>query len=370
MQMVRDALGPEVQDILAPEIDGGVRIHKIFGLMHDNCATANLVAELMAKLRDDEGREYHGVDVWDGKDNKAKPMFDFLCGNHTRNLLTVRFEKRHDKFLEEELGEALRVARAACGGRARLERSGTHFLRSLCKLTHKGMLCHNNNAERPFAVVRSYKRMYPSISLCNLSRLSQTLVSGSHLPAEKGQLAGVALTADPRLRACIGILCGVRRVKVGKTTQMLRAAHTVDTEEMIATRKRKSIEKYQANLRKKTKKAALQDYAEEVADNSLVTDTESFQIKLLARGNSSKARISFLKDQFHARISGDNSRHYTSLGCEFRQKHGKLRLTCKDKSMMTEEAYLVALITAMIADDADALGVNANNSKLKDEFIR
>ncbi len=94
VQMVRDALGHDLQDILAPLMDGGVRLHKIFGLMHDTCATANLVAELMAKLRDDVGKEYHGVDVWDGKENKAKPMFDFLCGIHTRNLLTVRFEKR------------------------------------------------------------------------------------------------------------------------------------------------------------------------------------------------------------------------------------------------------------------------------------
>jgi hypothetical protein len=76
--------------------------------------------------------------VLDGKENKAKPMFDFLCGNHTRNLLTVRFEKRHDAYLEEELGEALWAARTACGSRARLECSGTHFLRSLCKLTHEG----------------------------------------------------------------------------------------------------------------------------------------------------------------------------------------------------------------------------------------
>jgi hypothetical protein len=31
------------------------------------------------------------------------------------------------------------------------------------------MLCHNNNAERPFAVLRQYQRMYPSISLKNLA---------------------------------------------------------------------------------------------------------------------------------------------------------------------------------------------------------
>jgi hypothetical protein len=138
---------------------------------------------------------------------------------------------------------------------------------------------------------------------------------------------------------------------------------------MIATRKRKGIAKYEANVRKKAKKAALRDHAEEIAVNSLVNDAESFKTQLLARAKSSKARISFLKEQFHARISGDNPRLYTSLGSEFRQKHGKLRLTCQDKSM-TEEAYLHALITAMIAEDADALGVNENNSQHKDEFIR
>jgi hypothetical protein len=39
VQMVRDALGHDLQDILAPLTDGGVRLHKIFGLMHDTCAT-------------------------------------------------------------------------------------------------------------------------------------------------------------------------------------------------------------------------------------------------------------------------------------------------------------------------------------------
>jgi hypothetical protein len=233
----------------------------------------------------------------------------------------------------------------------------------------EGMLCHNNNAERPFAVLRSYKRMYPSISIRNLSKLSQTLVSESHLPPDKGSLAGVALTADPHLRACIGSLCGVKKVKVGKITQLLRAAYTVDTAEMTATRKRQAHEKYEMNVRKKAKKAALRDHAEEIAFTSLVNDHSTFKTQLLARGNSAKAKIAFLKEQFHARVSGDNPRMYTTLGSEFPQKHGKLRSTCKDKSM-TEEAYLIALITAMIAEDGDALGVNENSSQCKAEFIR
>jgi hypothetical protein len=136
--LVHEELGHELQDTLAPLQDGGLMLHKIFGIMHDTCATANLVAELMASARDEDGREHFGLDAWDGKDNKAKPMFDFLCGNHTRNLLAVRFEKRDDQYLEAELGEALRAAKTASGGRARFECSGTNFLRSLCKLTHKG----------------------------------------------------------------------------------------------------------------------------------------------------------------------------------------------------------------------------------------
>ncbi len=49
--MMRQELGPEVCDSLVPLVDGGVRVHKIFGLMHDTCSTANRVAELMSELR-------------------------------------------------------------------------------------------------------------------------------------------------------------------------------------------------------------------------------------------------------------------------------------------------------------------------------
>ena len=79
----------------------------------------------------------------------------------------------------------------------------------------KYMLCHNNHAERPFAVLRAYKHLYPSLSRGNLAKLSQSLVNGTHRPAGNGLVAGIALTADPRLRSCVGILCSVRQKKVG-----------------------------------------------------------------------------------------------------------------------------------------------------------
>ena len=76
------------------------------------------------------------------------------------------------------------------------------------------MVCHNNAAERPFAVLRQYKRLYPSLSLDNLSKLSNSLVNGTHRPAVNGVAAGCALTAAPRLRECVGKLCSVRLIQV------------------------------------------------------------------------------------------------------------------------------------------------------------
>ncbi len=63
--MVREALGPDAADVLVPMVGGGVQLHKIFGIMHDTCHTANRVARLMAELREGNARAYHGDDVWD-----------------------------------------------------------------------------------------------------------------------------------------------------------------------------------------------------------------------------------------------------------------------------------------------------------------
>lgn len=226
----------------------------------------------------------------------------------------------------------------------------------------QGMLCHNNHAERPFAVLRVYKRTYPSISLRNLSKLSLTLVSGTHRPADKGEAAGVGLTADPRLRVIIGMLCGVRKKRVGLITTILREAHVADKEEMIFCRKRKAREKYADNVRKKAKRAAARDHAEEINSNSLVTNVVDFEDQLAARANSVKSRITFMKEQFHARVSGDEPRLYTSLGSEFRTIHGKLRLTSQSKSM-TEETYLTGLLHAMMKEDSDDIALNANKGE-------
>ena len=45
----------------------------------------------MVELRDQKCREHFGDDVWAAADVKTRACFNFLCGNHTRNLPVVRY---------------------------------------------------------------------------------------------------------------------------------------------------------------------------------------------------------------------------------------------------------------------------------------
>ena len=106
-----------MRDVLCPLRNGGVSLHKLYGVMHDTCNAANKVtltltlsltltltptltsystpqvARLMIELRNRKCALYYGEDVWAKADAKTKACFNFLCGNHTRNLPNVRFNK-------------------------------------------------------------------------------------------------------------------------------------------------------------------------------------------------------------------------------------------------------------------------------------
>jgi hypothetical protein len=225
------------------------------------------------------------------------------------------------------------------------------------------MLCHNNNAERPFAVLRMYQPMYPSISLKNLAWLSPSLVNGTHAPPDRGIAGEIALTADPILQTAIDSLCSVRRKTAGSITKFIRDAHAADRAEAVISRKRKACEKYNTNVRKKAKRAELRDYAEELCATSMVTMIQALQIQLNAHACSKKGQNKFLNDQFHARVSGASPRTYPS-------KFGKLKLTSGCPKQCDLE-YLTALIKAMIVEHSDLVGVNENTlPQLTEHFIR
>jgi hypothetical protein len=93
VDLVRAELGPELADIYVPLTKGGVQLHKLQGVMHDTCNTANKTARLAKTLRATSGRLYYGYEEWEERAAEDKPWFDYLCGNHTRNLPMDAFNK-------------------------------------------------------------------------------------------------------------------------------------------------------------------------------------------------------------------------------------------------------------------------------------
>jgi hypothetical protein len=61
--------------------------------MHDTCNIANKTARLAKSMRYTSGQLFYGYDNWELLAEDDKPWFDFLCGNHTRNLPMDAFNK-------------------------------------------------------------------------------------------------------------------------------------------------------------------------------------------------------------------------------------------------------------------------------------
>jgi hypothetical protein len=135
--LVRHALGADVCE-LVPMAGGGVLLHKIKGAMHDTCNTANLVPHLVLEMRETSGRLHYGEDEWKALPAGERSWFDYLCGNHTRNLPLDQWNREFERYIKDELGEAIAEVQKSGGGRTRVEGSGILLLRAMCRLTHSG----------------------------------------------------------------------------------------------------------------------------------------------------------------------------------------------------------------------------------------
>ncbi len=129
--LLRAELSAEV-DVLVPMNNGGVQLHKLRGIMHDTCATANLAAVFIGELRDISGQLQFGYDEWERKAKEDKSWFDFLCANHVRNLPIDEFNRLFEEYIKTHLGVELAQISRDGNGRTRVEASGLLLLRSLC----------------------------------------------------------------------------------------------------------------------------------------------------------------------------------------------------------------------------------------------
>jgi hypothetical protein len=76
------------------------------------------------------------------------------------------------------------------------------------------MVCTNNSAESPFATVRAFLHIYPSMKLRTVATLYGAIVNGTHRPAHKvGKCMledGLALTTPIAVKNAVSCLCCVR----------------------------------------------------------------------------------------------------------------------------------------------------------------
>ena len=148
--VLRAELGGEA-DMHVPLTNGGIQLHKLRGIMHDTCATANLAAAMIGELREVSGQIQFGYDAWESLSKEERPWFDFLCANHVRNLPIDEFNRLFEQYIKANVGEELSKITRDGNGRARVEASGLLLLRSLSRLTHKGHLQYAKGDGHRFA---------------------------------------------------------------------------------------------------------------------------------------------------------------------------------------------------------------------------
>jgi hypothetical protein len=191
---------------------------------------------------------------------RSKQFYSRVDENLAEDLTRIgNYNSREDK--DTYIGILREVLKCfGCGVIESLEYTMKHYIKQtngeICndnredweKQAVQQMVSHNNYAERPFAVVKTFARIYPSLSLRNVSHLTHSLVNGTHCCAETfgRRIAEIALTAHPKLKAAINTLCSVRRKYLGAVTRQVRAAQHTDKASQVQYRKDKAIIKYNA----------------------------------------------------------------------------------------------------------------------------
>jgi hypothetical protein len=92
------------------------------------------------------------------------------------------------------------------------------------------MICTNNPAEGPFATVKAFLNMYPSLKLRTVASLSAAICNGTHRPSHgtghNAKEAGLALNSPARVKEAVTKLCCVRTKSPGALTVMMLSIST------------------------------------------------------------------------------------------------------------------------------------------------
>ena len=265
-----------------------------------------------------------------------------------RSLLALFGKAIHDAF-ERNLSD-------------RLESTNGEFSNSKLSASDverkKNLMCHNNAAERTFAVFRSMLNRYPSMSLRHAATISFSRLNGTfrqQVTNGAGEIVvegGAAVLADVDLQNVVSDLCSVREGNQGYVTMARRAAHDSDKAAGNESRKRKRDELKAKEIEKARKKAAKANQASEVI---LATSHRALLDGVAACGGKVTSAKVYLKEQISARPQMGHEYPITTVPVKFRTDTSKkkIRLT-KPKGLEGDEVkYLQDLAVLMVKHDSN-----------------
>jgi hypothetical protein len=172
------------------------------------------------------------------------------------------------------------------------------------------LVCHNNWAERPFAVVKALAHLYPKMSLANLSSLAHARVNGTYrsptIEANKlkrkrnkqtMESGGAVQTAHPAIQESVSRLCCVRECSLGAVVKMRRELRGKDTEAS-----RMHVAEHRANALAEQERLASVRVARlnKHAETTLIATVEELKDTILELGVGQTMEV--LKAQFNKRV--------------------------------------------------------------------
>ena len=200
------------------------------------------------------------------------------------------------------------------------------------------LLSHNNPAERPFAIVKAYLQVFPTMRLATLANFSLSMTNGSHRPAgtlgktlktknKERQPPGIAINSPHQLKMAVTRVCGVRKRRTGSVTQLMRDTNA--NLMVLGDNRRKA--KHKADMEQKAKLQFNKGVQHNInMTEVLATTPADLNANLELLGHAVGTSLAYLKRQFaarKARADGD-SYEYQNIAPEFKKSNGRdLKMT-------------------------------------------
>ena len=197
------------------------------------------------------------------------------------------------------------------------------------------LICHNNHAERPFAVAKYLDHIFQSMSLKNLAGLALAKCNGTYaLPPQKSKTkktaakkqpaAGAATTADPALKAAIAATCSVRRTKGGVSGAVsAKQREYRETDEAASEKHRKA---HRSALLSESERLAKQQAQKQNKNSEVVLIKSAADLDDAREAVRTKGKKKdLLSAQFDGRVGSQRSDLFVYpeavIGMEFRSSH-------------------------------------------------